>query len=155
MVQWMDYMCKLWSLGNSCTASWSSHLVGMVGSSYSYFFRVRCNPFCIHSSLRTFFLLVFVLFFSCCSHTQVFGRTLVKSSTIPIAILKGPSFFFARRNGPYCGKCSPSKNYTMIIIIIIIIIILSLWNCWMYWEHLTLLHRLPNYIVTESPFVAT
>ena len=31
----------------------------------------------IHASLLTFFLGVFVLFYSCCSHTDVFGKTLV------------------------------------------------------------------------------
>ena len=42
-----------------------------------FFFRVRCTSFHIHSPLRTFFLCFIVLFQSCCSHAQVFGKTLL------------------------------------------------------------------------------
>ena len=42
-----------------------------------YFFLVRCDYIHIHSPLLTFFLCFFILFQSCCSHAQVFGRTLV------------------------------------------------------------------------------
>ena len=41
------------------------------------FFRVRCTSFHIHSPLLSFFLCFIVLFQSCCSHVQVFGKTLV------------------------------------------------------------------------------
>ena len=41
------------------------------------FFRVRCTSFHIHSTLLTFFLCFIVLFQSCCSHAQVFGKTLL------------------------------------------------------------------------------
>ena len=40
-------------------------------------FRVRCTSFHIHFPLLTFFLCFIVLFQSCCSHAQVFGKTLV------------------------------------------------------------------------------
>ena len=43
----------------------------------THFFRVRCTSFHIHSPLLTFFLCFIVLFQSCCSHAQVFGKTLV------------------------------------------------------------------------------
>ena len=38
-------------------------------------FRVRCTSFHIHSPLLIFFLCFIVLFQSCCSHSQVFGKT--------------------------------------------------------------------------------
>ena len=41
------------------------------------FFRVRCTSVYIHSPLLTFFRCFIVLFQSCCSHAQVFGKTLV------------------------------------------------------------------------------
>ena len=41
------------------------------------FFRVSCTFFYIHYPLLTFFLGFIVLFQSCCSHGQVFGKTLV------------------------------------------------------------------------------
>ena len=40
------------------------------------FFLVSCTSFYIHSLLLTFFLCFIVLFKSCCSHAQVFGKTL-------------------------------------------------------------------------------
>ena len=43
----------------------------------TYFFRVCCTSFHIHSPLLTFFLCFIVLFQSFCSHAQVFERTLV------------------------------------------------------------------------------
>ena len=53
------------------------------------FFRVRCSSFRIHSHLLTFFLCFIVLFQSCCSHAQVFRRTLVHEFPFYIAILNG------------------------------------------------------------------
>ena len=41
------------------------------------FFHTRCTSFRINSSLHTFFLRVFVIFHSSCSHAQVFGKILV------------------------------------------------------------------------------
>ena len=46
------------------------------------FFRVCCTSFHNHSPLYTFFLCLIVLFQSCCSHAQVFGKTLLHE--IPI-----------------------------------------------------------------------
>ena len=48
------------------------------GQSYftELFLCISC-PFHIHSPLLTFFLCFIVLFQSCCSHAQVFGRTLM------------------------------------------------------------------------------
>ena len=43
---------------------------------------VRWTYFHIHSPLLAIFLSVFVLLKSCCSHAQVFGRTLVHESLI-------------------------------------------------------------------------
>ena len=40
-------------------------------------FRAHCTSFPIHSFLLTFFPFIFLLFQSCWSHAQVFGRTLV------------------------------------------------------------------------------
>ena len=51
------------------------------------FFRVRCTSFHIHSPLFTFFLCFIVLFQSCCTHVQVFGKTLVHEFPFSIAIL--------------------------------------------------------------------
>ena len=41
-----------------------------------FFFRARFSSFHAHASLLTFFR-VFDFFHSCCSHAQVFGKTLV------------------------------------------------------------------------------
>ena len=41
------------------------------------FFRVHCTSFHNYSPLLTFFLCFIVLFQSCCSHAQVFGKTLL------------------------------------------------------------------------------
>ena len=41
------------------------------------FFHVRCTSFHNHSPLLTFFCCFIVLFQSCCSQAQVFGKTLV------------------------------------------------------------------------------
>ena len=41
------------------------------------FFRVRCTSFHIHYTILTFFPCFIVLFQSCCSHAQVFGKTLL------------------------------------------------------------------------------
>ena len=59
------------------------------------------------SSLLTFFCIV-VLFHSCCSHLEVFGRQLVhefnisyKKNPIAMAILNGTCFFLAILNGTF------------------------------------------------------
>ena len=41
------------------------------------FFRARKTSFHTHASLLTVFVCFFILFHSCCSHTRVFGKTLV------------------------------------------------------------------------------
>ena len=64
----MDYWCRLVSLSNSYIAS---------GSSETYFFVPVVYTF-PYSHFSCYLLpRVFVLFHSCCSHEQVFGRTLV------------------------------------------------------------------------------
>ena len=40
-----------------------------------FFLCTSCTYFHIHSSLLTFFLSVFVLFYSCCSHAKMFVKT--------------------------------------------------------------------------------
>ena len=46
------------------------------------FFRVHCASFHNHSPLLIFFLCCIVLFQSCCSHAQVFGKTLLHEFSI-------------------------------------------------------------------------
>ena len=41
------------------------------------FFRLRCTSFHVHSPLLAFFLCFIVLVQSCCSHAQVFRKTIV------------------------------------------------------------------------------
>ena len=77
----MDYRCRLGSLSNSSTVFGSNDLrrwsaQADVGPSALIFFRTRCT-FHFHSFLLAFFLRLFVLFQTCCSHAQVFGRTLL------------------------------------------------------------------------------
>ena len=43
----------------------------------SFFFCARFTSFYTHASLLTFFVCIFVLFHSCCSHARVFGKTLL------------------------------------------------------------------------------
>ena len=58
--------------------SWVMDVTGLIKRlDKTYFFRVRCTSFHNHSSLLTFFLCLIFLFQSCCSHAQVFGKTLV------------------------------------------------------------------------------
>ena len=82
--QCLDYRCmySISSLGNSSTAAGSSDHGGTVGPTYSYavgsFFSYQLyTSFHISSSLLTFFLSLFILLYSCCSHAQIFGKTLV------------------------------------------------------------------------------
>ena len=56
-----------------------------------FFFRARFAFFHTHASLLTSFVCFFILFHSCCSHAQVFGKTLVHE--FPIAILNATLFF--------------------------------------------------------------
>ena len=42
-----------------------------------FFFRARFTSYHTHASLLTFFVCFFILFHFCCSHAQVFGKTLV------------------------------------------------------------------------------
>ena len=42
-----------------------------------FFFHARFPSFHTHASLLTFFVCCFILLHSCCSHAQVFGKTLV------------------------------------------------------------------------------
>ena len=74
---WMDYGYRLSLLENSPT-TWVATLVGRralatVRQSGHFFLSRARSTFHIHSSLLCFF----ILFHSCCSHTQVFGKTLV------------------------------------------------------------------------------
>ena len=82
MGQWMDYRCKLGSLGNSSIALGRRDPGGTVGSSYSlgrldiFFLRARFTFFHSHYSLLTLFF-SFILFHFCCSHDRVFGKILL------------------------------------------------------------------------------
>ena len=49
----------------------------VVSDGQDFFFRVHCTSLNNHSPLLAFFLCFIVLFQSCCSHAQVFGKTLV------------------------------------------------------------------------------
>ena len=90
------YRCRLCSLGNLSTALGSCDRAGTVSLSYSYnigtFFCDCCTTFYIFTLL---FLLssVSALFYSCCTHAQVFRRTLMHEFHILIAILNGTCFF--------------------------------------------------------------
>ena len=56
-------------------------IVFRIGSEYwavgTFLFRARFTSFHTHASLLTFLFCFFVLFHSCCSHAQVFGKTLM------------------------------------------------------------------------------
>ena len=53
----------------------------------------------------TFFVCFFILFHSCCSHAQVFGKHWCMSSPFPIAILNG-SFFRSVKAMINCNRSS-------------------------------------------------
>ena len=59
-----------------------------------------CN---INSSIFSLFLCVFALFQSCCSHSHVFGRTLVHGFPISCSNSEYPSFF-REGKGTCCGR---------------------------------------------------
>ena len=52
-------------------------LIGWWWAVGTFFFRARFTFFHTHASLLTFFVCLIVLFHSCCSHSRVFGKTLV------------------------------------------------------------------------------
>ena len=61
------------------------------------FFCACFTSFHTHASLPTFFVCFVILFNSCCSHAQVFGKMLVNEFSIPIPILNGNIFFHETR----------------------------------------------------------
>ena len=88
------------SFGNSSSASGSGNPRVTIVPLYSYdvripFFYSHCTSFNFNYFRLSFFLCLFVLFQSFCSHMQVFGRTLGMSSTFSIAILNETFYFFA------------------------------------------------------------
>ena len=60
--------------------------------------------------LLSIFFCFFVLFHRCCSHVQVFGKTIVHDFLISIAILN-VLIFFARENSSCFGRCLAYKNH--------------------------------------------
>ena len=74
------------------------------------FFRVRCT-FHIHSPLLTFFLCFTVLFQSCCSHVQVFGKTLVHEFPIFYSHTEWNLLSSCTNTLLWCRDCF-KKNYT-------------------------------------------
>ena len=112
--QWMDYMCRL---GISSTSSGSSDLRGAVSARDS----VRLSGLLFLSWLLYFLLFShfsaafflrffqdFVLFKSCCSHSQVFIRTLVRECHIFYSHSKWSSCF-------RCAKTAVSSQSTILV----------------------------------------
>ena len=98
--QWMDYMCRVGSLGNSSTAYGSIDHGVTVGPScmYCHFYRVRRTPFHIFTTL---FLpsssVSFFLFNFCCTHAQVFGKALMHEFRISCSHTGRCFLFFEKK----------------------------------------------------------
>ena len=63
-----------------------------------------------HDSLLTLFVCFFILFHSCCSHAQVFGKTFVHELSISCSLAKWYIIFLAKRDDLLCEE-SPLNNY--------------------------------------------
>ena len=64
----------------------------------TYFFRACCASFHTHASFLAFFVCIFVLFHSCCSHALVFGKTLLHQLIMFYSHTEWYFPFFKRRN---------------------------------------------------------
>ena len=81
------------------------------------FFRARFALFHTHASLLTSFVCFFILFHSCCSNAQVFGKTLVHEFPVSyIAILNG-TFFFRSVKAMNNWKRSAIKQILLLLLL--------------------------------------
>ena len=77
----------------------------------------------IYYYFPTFFLCVFVSFHSCCSHAQVFGKTLVYELMFPTVIRNGTCYCCETCHSLARSKiCQSKTNYNNTVIIIILFI---------------------------------
>ena len=101
---WMDYRCKLVRKFIHCIGAQLPR--GKIGLSYSLGlqdFIFSCSLFFFAcSSILLIFFSFSVLFQSCCSYAQVYGKTLVHELSFPIVILNDTSFF--RQCNYKCSK---------------------------------------------------
>ena len=73
------------------------------------FYSARCASLNVFSSLLTSFLCLYVLFHSCCSHAQVFGKTLMHEFHISYCHAKWQLLSSLRENGDKIFKLSAVK----------------------------------------------
>ena len=71
----------------------------------------------IFSFLLAFFVSFYVLFHTCCSHSQVFGKTLVHEFTFSKAILNSTLFSFSRGRIFFYFVSAINLNTAIIIIV--------------------------------------